>query len=112
MTKIPWKGQETSSEVFVATKAGLCFSVDQMILMQVGFIPQLKETLTKNPYTAATIFIDHYSRLKYVHLMTRLTSEETIEAKQAFEHFTKQHGVRILPILLQQWTICRQHLQE
>ncbi len=28
--------------------------------------------------------------------MTRLTSEETIEAKQAFEHFAKQHGVRIL----------------
>jgi hypothetical protein len=33
---------------------------------------------------------------KYVHLMTRLASEETIEAKQAFEHFAKQHGVRIL----------------
>ncbi len=28
--------------------------------------------------------------------MTRLTSEETIEAKQAFEHFAEQHGVHIL----------------
>ncbi len=28
--------------------------------------------------------------------MTRLTSEETMEAKQAFEHFAKQHGVHIL----------------
>jgi hypothetical protein len=46
--------------------------------------------------TAVTVFVDHYSRLKYVHLMTRLTSEETIEAKQAFEHFVEQHGVRIL----------------
>ncbi len=27
--------------------------------------------------------------------MTKLTSKETMEAKQAFEHFTKQHGVRI-----------------
>jgi hypothetical protein len=67
-----------------------------MILTQVGFIAQLKGTLTKKRYTAATIFVDHNSRLKYVHLMTRLTSEETIEAKQAFEHFAKQHGIRIL----------------
>jgi hypothetical protein len=96
MTKVPWKGRETSSKVFVATKAGHCVSVDQMISTQVGFIAQLKGTLTKKHYTAATIFVDHYSRLKYVHLMTRLTSEETIEAKQAFEHFAEQHGIRIL----------------
>jgi hypothetical protein len=82
--------------VFVATKAGQCVSVDQLILMQVGFIAQLKGTLTKKCYTADTIFIDHYSRLKYIHLMTKLTSKETMEAKQAFEHFAKQHGIRIL----------------
>jgi hypothetical protein len=52
-----------------------------MISMQVGFIAQLKGTLIKKRYMAATIFVDHYSRLKYVHLMTRLTSEETIESK-------------------------------
>ncbi len=96
MTKVPWKGQETSSKVFVATKAGQCGSVDQMILMQVGFIAQLKGTLTKKCYTTATIFVDHYSRLKYIHLMTKLTSEKVMEAKQAFEHFAKQHGDRIL----------------
>jgi hypothetical protein len=82
--------------VFVATKAGQCVSVDQMISTQVGFIAQLKGTLTKNRYTAATIFVDHYSRLKYIHLMTKLTSEETIETKQAFEHFAEQHSIRIL----------------
>jgi hypothetical protein len=67
-----------------------------MISTQVGFIAQLKGSLTKKRYTAATVFVDHYSRLKYIHLMTKLTSEETIEAKQAFEHFAKQYGVRIL----------------
>ncbi len=41
-----------------------------------GFIAQLKGTLTKKCYTAATVFVDHYSRLKYIHLMTKLTSEE------------------------------------
>jgi hypothetical protein len=80
----------------MATKAGQCVSVDQMISMQVGFIAQLKGTLTKKCYTAATIFVDHYSRLKYVHLMTRLTSEETMEAKQAFKHFANQRGICIL----------------
>jgi hypothetical protein len=67
-----------------------------MISTQVGFITHLKGSLTKKRYTAATVFVDHYSRLKYIHLMTKLTSEETIEAKRAFEHFAKQHGVRIL----------------
>ncbi len=28
--------------------------------------------------------------------MTQITSQETVEAKQAFEIFVKQHGVRIL----------------
>ncbi len=93
---LPWKGQETSSKVFVATEAGQYVSVDQMISTQVGFIAQLKGTLTKKHYTAATIFVDHYLRLKYIHLMTKLTSEETMEAKQAFKHFAKQHGVCIL----------------
>jgi hypothetical protein len=96
MTKVPWKGQETSSKVFVATKAGQCVSVNQMISTQVGFIAQLKGSLTKKRYTVATVFVDHYSRLKYIHLMTKLTSEETIESKRAFQHFAKQHGIRIL----------------
>jgi hypothetical protein len=96
MTKVPWKGREISSKVFVATKAGQCVSVDQMILTQVGFIAQLKGTLTKKHYASATIFIDHYLRLKYIHLMTKLTSEETMEAKRAFKHFAKQHSIRIL----------------
>jgi hypothetical protein len=98
MTKVPWKERETSSnhQVFVATKARQCVSVDQLILMQVGFIDQLKGTLTKKRYTASTIFVDHYSKLKYIHLMTKLTSEETIQAKRTFEHFPEQHSVRIL----------------
>jgi hypothetical protein len=98
MTKVPWKGQETSSDhqVFVATKAGHCISVDQLISMQVGFIAQLKGSLTKKQYTAATVFVNHYSKLKYIHLMTKLTSEEKMEAKLVFKHFAEQHGIRIL----------------
>jgi hypothetical protein len=98
MTKVPWKGQETSSDhqVFVAKKAGQCVSVDQLILTQVGFITQLKGTLTKKRYTTATIFVNHYSMLMYIHLIIKLTSEEKMEAKRVFKHFTKHHVIHIL----------------
>jgi hypothetical protein len=80
----------------VTTKAGQCVSVDQLISTQVGFIAQLKGSLTKKQYTAVTVFVDHCSKLKYIHLMNKTTSVEIIEAKQAFKHFAKQRGVRIL----------------
>ena len=67
-----------------------------MISTQVGFVAQLKGKLTTQRYCAATIFVDHFSRLRYVHLMQSLSSEETLAAKKAFERFTQQHGVRIL----------------
>ena len=98
MTKVPWRGKEGESDhkVFVATKPGQIVSVDQMISTQVGFISQLKGGLTKQRYTATTVFTDHYSHLQYIHLMTRLTLQETVDAKRAFKHFAEQHGVRIL----------------
>ena len=98
MTKVPWQGKERDSShtVFEATAPVQIVSVDQMISTQVGFIAQLKGSLTKKRYTAATVFTDHYSHLQYIHLMTRLTSQETVNAKRAFEHFAEQHGMRIL----------------
>ncbi len=98
MTKVPWRGKERESDhkVFVATKPRQIVSVDQMISTQVGFIAQLKGGLTKKQYTATTIFTDHYSRLQYIHLMTCLILQETVNAKRAFKHFAEQHGMRIL----------------
>jgi len=96
MTKVPWRAsQQQKSEIFVATRPGECVSVDQMISTQVGFVAQLKGKLTLRRYRAATVFVDHYSRLRYIHLMQSLTSEETYAAKRAFERFAKQHGVTI-----------------
>ena len=68
-----------------ATYPGECVSLDQMECTQAGFAVQLKGRLTTKCYKAATIFVDHYSRLCFVHVMSLLTSKETIEAKQAFE---------------------------
>ena len=75
MTKVPWRGKEgdSSHTVFEATAPVQIVSVDQMISTQVGFIAQLKGSLTKKRYMAATVFTDHYSHLQYIHLMTHLT---------------------------------------
>jgi hypothetical protein len=62
---------------------------------QAGFVAQLKGRLTTKRYKATTLFVDHFSHLRYVHVMSSLTSQETIEAKQAFERFASDHGVRI-----------------
>jgi len=97
MTKIPWRGKETKSshEVFVATKPGECVSVDQMTSTELGFVAQLKGKLTKKRYRCATVFVDHYSRLRYVHPQVDDSSVETVAAKRAFETFAAQHGVQI-----------------
>jgi uncharacterized protein with PIN domain len=56
---------------------------------------QLKGRLTTQRYNSAMVFVDHYSRLQYIHLMTAMTLKQTIEAKIAFERFAKEHGVQI-----------------
>ena len=37
--------------------------------------------------------MDHCSELQYIHFITAVTSEETIYAKECFEHFCHQHNV-------------------
>jgi hypothetical protein len=98
MTKIPWRGKETkaSHEVFIATKPGECISVDQMASTEVGFFAQMKGKLTKRRYRCATIFVDNFSRLRFVHLQINDSSAETLGAKRAFETFAAEHNVRIL----------------
>ena len=42
-----------------------------------------------------TVFVDHYSDLSFVYLMKRITSEETLKAKLAFEAYAKSLGVAV-----------------
>ena len=74
---------------------GECVSVDQLESSTSGFVAQLKGRLTKRRYKCATVFVDHYSDLTYIHHHSRLTSEETVEAKKAFEAYARNYGVRI-----------------
>jgi hypothetical protein len=79
----------------LATAPGQMVSVDQLESSAAGFISQLKGRLTRRRYKAATIFVDNFSRMSYVHLQESLTSGDTVEAKEAFEAFSRNMGVRI-----------------
>jgi hypothetical protein len=98
MTKLPWQGKETKADhkVFIATKPGECVSVDQMTSTEVDFYTQLKGKLTKKRYKCATVFVDHYSCLCFVHLQLNDLLAKTLAAKLAFEQYAAEHGVKIL----------------
>jgi hypothetical protein len=98
MTKVPYWGKECKSKhsVSIAAKPGECTSVDHLQLTEPGFFSQAKGTLTKTCNKNATIFIDHYSKLQFVYLMTsNLYLSEMVKAKQAFEQTPAIHGIRI-----------------
>jgi hypothetical protein len=95
-TKVPWKTKgDTKQTPRKVTRAGECVAVDQMESTTPGFIGQLKGTLTTLRYRYATIFVDMYSDYTYVYLHTKITSEETVKAKVAFETHAKMYGVTI-----------------
>jgi hypothetical protein len=98
MTKLPWQGKETKAnhEVFVVTKPGECILVDQMMSTEVGFYAQLKGKFTKKNYKCATVFVNHFSCLRFNHLQLDDKSNETLPAKLTFEQYTAEHRVNIL----------------
>ncbi len=85
MTKVPWRTKghrDKDHPILAATKLGECISVDHMQSTKPDFYGQEKGVLTETRFRNATIFIDHYSCLKFVYLMmTNLTSNETVNAK-------------------------------
>jgi hypothetical protein len=95
-TKIPWKTKgKTKQTPKKVSQAGECVAVDQMESTTPGFIGQLKGTLTTLRYRYATIFVDMYSDYTYIYLHAKLTAEETVKAKVAFETHAKAFGVII-----------------
>ena len=100
MTKKPWrtKGRNTGGQVgriLKITSPGQCVSVIMLESRQVGFIAHMKGRLTKKRYRYATVFVDHFSDLKYVDCMSEITLEETIYAKKSFERYAAGFNVRV-----------------
>ena len=95
-TRKAWRTKAKSRHTVKTVNApGECVSVDQLESRVVGFVAQLKGKLTKGRYRIATVFVDHYSRLGYVHLQKDSTSAETLKAKKAFELFASKRGVKV-----------------
>ena len=69
--------------------------MDQLESQFKGFLDQIKVRMTKKQYIFANVFLDHDSRISYVHLHINLTSEETLKANQSFEAYGKKQLVTI-----------------
>jgi Reverse transcriptase (RNA-dependent DNA polymerase) len=97
-TRKPWQSKKAKDEPksISATAPGGCVSVDQLESTTPGLIGQMKGILTKQRYTVATVFVDQYSDLSYVHLQPSTSAADTIQAKRAFELYASTHGVKIL----------------
>eukprot|EP00957_Ditylum_brightwellii_P136829 10434177-Ditylum_brightwellii.AAC.1 len=90
MTKQPWRTRSTLNKghLKAAKATGYCILVDQLQSSTPGFVAQFKGRLTRERYTVATIFVDHYSDLCCIYLMKHMISEETVLAKKAVEAYT------------------------
>ena len=97
MTRRAWRTKQKPSKVEPATitAPGDCVSVDQLESTSPGFIGQMKGALTIKRYKFATVFVDHWSRLSYVHLQQTNSSIETLEAKRAFEKYANAHAINV-----------------
>ena len=70
-------------------------SVDQLVSPTAGFVPTHRGKPTLARYLGATVFVDHFSDFTYIHLMTEMNAEETVQAKLAFERECATHGVTV-----------------
>ena len=55
----------------------------------------MKGRHTRRIARAATMFVDHHSDLTYLHLQCSTNSDETLDAKKAFELYANEHGVSV-----------------
>jgi hypothetical protein len=96
MTRKAWRTKGEHSTIGAnVTRAGQHVSVDQIESPTPGLVGQLKGVPTRARYRVATVFIDTYSSVSYVHLQQTTNAAETLEAKRQFENFARLYGVEI-----------------
>ena len=96
-TRRPWRTKAPVNQLSspAATQPGSVVAVDQLISSTPGLIGQMMGFITKKRFTVTTVFVDHFSGLSYVHNQLSTGAAETIEAKKAFERYSKAHGVTV-----------------
>jgi len=68
-------------------------SVDSFESSKKGCLTRLKE-ISQARYTAATIYVDHFSELCFVY-MKRSTSVELLRSKKEFDSFARSHSISV-----------------
>ncbi len=95
----PWKTKpkvvQQDGNLGTASEPGQCISIDQFAYSTPGLIAQIKGWLTKKRYKVASIFVDLFSGLSYIHLQKSTNADETLEAKLAFKRFSSQFKVQV-----------------
>lgn len=96
--KRPWRQKSVKNKQPPSkpTRPGQVISVDQLKSPTPGLVAQMRGIPMKARYEYATVFVDHYSGMSYIHLQKTQDAEETVEAKIAFERYAATMGVKVL----------------
>ena len=93
--KNPWRTHKVDPKIKPSTIPGAVVSIDQLESPIPGFVLIARGQPTTSCYHGASVFADHASSFTYVHLHQAMTTQETIDAKHAFECIAEQHAVCI-----------------
>ena len=97
MTKRPWRvKRENKKNAKIATRPGQIISVDHLESNTPGLIAQLKASSRNKDTNIQRCSSTSFQVIPFVYLQKRLTSEETVMAKHAFERSADQRGVKII----------------
>ena len=67
----------------------MCVSIDQQESRTSGYIDVHRGFMTKQRYTCATVFVDHYSDLKFTYL------QKTLSVQDTFAAFSRRNGLKM-----------------
>jgi hypothetical protein len=96
MSRVNWRTKNYSpGGLNRAKKPGEVVSVDQLQSPIPGLIAQLKGIPTRDRYTCATVFVDHFSDLTYVYLQISTDGDDTLRAKHEFERYARSYGINV-----------------
>ena len=93
--KKPRRTHKVDPKIKPSTIPSAVVSIDQMESPIPGFVPIARGQPTTSRYRGSHVFADQASGFTYVHLHQAMTTQETIDAKHAFEHIAEQHAVCI-----------------
>ncbi len=107
--KCPWRSK--SKQIHSIHKKsddhpGARASMDHLVSVQPGLIPQISGQLTSMRITGGTVIVDHYLDHVYVYLMQNLLLEETIFGKTWLRAVSCSNWRNSKGVPCRQWTLC------